>query len=178
MKVRNITIFSSMEFEVPQGIQRIDHRATHGWQLRYAGTKLYSDHSNDGSGAAASLAKATKELLKRIASAPAPSLLQRGPSANKSSGLPAGITGPVVRVRRGGKTRDCSLMVLIPRFGEKPRRRTIYIGTENTYTIERYELALQKAVEMRQEAELAYEKANTRAKRALGRELKATLKAA
>ena len=57
-------------------------------------------------------------------------------------------------------------------------RRTIYIGTENTYTIERYELALQKAVEMRQEAEEAYEKATTRAKRVSGRELKAILKAA
>ena len=178
MKFRQITIFNGEPFEVPQGVQRIDHRATHGWQLRYGGTKLYSDHSNDGSGAAASLAQATKELLKRIAALPAPSLLQRGPSANKSSGLPAGITGPVVRVRRGGKTRDCSLMVLIPRFGLKPRRRTIYIGTENTYTLERYEAALEKAVEMRQEAEAAYEKATTRAKRASGRELKATLKAA
>jgi hypothetical protein len=178
MKFRKIAIFSGELFEVPQGIQRIDHRATHGWQLRYGGTKLYSDHSNDGSGAAASLHKATKELLKRIAVLPAPSLLQRGPSANKSSGLPAGITGPVVRTRRGGKTRDCSLMVLIPRFGLKPRRRTIYIGTENTYTIERYELALERAIEMRTAAEEAYEKATTRAKRAAARELKAEMKAA
>ena len=178
MKVRQITIFSGEQFEVPQGIQRIDHRATHGWQLRYAGTKLFSDHSNDGSGAAAALARATKELLKRIASMPAPSLLQRGPSVNKRSGLPSGITGPVVRVRRGGKTRDCSLMVLIPRFRLKPRRRTIYIGTENTYTIERYEAALEKAVAMLQQAEAAYELATTRAKRASGREMKAQLKAA
>ncbi len=178
MKVRNIVLFSGEAFEVPQGIQRIDHRATHGWQLRYGGTKLYSDHTSDGSGAAASLAKATKELHKRIATIPAPSLLQRGPSANKSSGLPAGITGPVVRVRRGGKTRDCSLMVLIPRFGDKPRRRTIYIGTENTYTLERYHAALERAIEMRKAAEEAYEKATTRAKRAEAREHKAHLKAA
>jgi hypothetical protein len=178
MKVRKILIFSGEQFEVPQGIQRIDHRATHGWQLRYGGTKLFSDHTNDGSGAAASLDKATKELLKRIATLPAPSLLQRGPSANKSSQLPAGITGPVVRVRRGGKTRDCSLMVLIPRFGEKPRRRTIYIGTENTYTVARYEKALDRAIEMRKAAEEAYEKAATRAKRAEARAHKAALKAA
>jgi hypothetical protein len=178
MKVRKIVIFSGETFEVPQGIQRIDHRATHGWQLRYGGTKLYSDHTNDGSGAAASLEKATKELHKRIATMPAPSLLQRGPSANKSSQLPAGITGPVVRVRRGGKTRDCSLMVLIPRFGEKPRRRTIYIGTENTYTLERYHAALERAIEMRKAAEEAYEKATTRAKRAEARAHKAQLKAA
>lgn len=178
MKVRKIVIFSGEPFEVPQGIQRIDHKATHGWQLRYGGTKLYSDHSNDGSGAAASLQKATKELLKRIASLPAPSLLQRAPSANKSSQLPPGITGPVVRTRSNSNTRDCSLMVLIPRFGDKPRRRTIYIGTENTYTIERYELALQRAIEMRQAAEAAYEKAATKAKRAEGRAMKAQLKAA
>ena len=178
MKVRKIEIFSGEQFEVPQGIQRIDHRATHGWQLRYGGTKLFSDHSNDGSGAAASLDKVTKELLKRIATMPAPSLLQRGPSANKASQLPAGITGPVVRVRRGGKTRDCSLMVLIPRFGDKPRRRTIYIGTENTYTVARYEKALDRAIEMRKAAEEAYEKATTRAKRAEGRAHKAALKAA
>ena len=169
MKTRNITLFSGEEFEVPQGIQRIDHRATHGWQLRYGGTKLFSDHTSDGSGARASLEKATKELLRRINTMPAPSLLQRGPSANKSSQLPPGITGPVVRVRRGGKTRDCSLMVLIPRFGDKPRRRTIYIGTENTYTLERYHAALERAIEMRKEAEEAYEKATTKAKRAEAR---------
>ena len=118
MKVRRVTIFSGEQFDVPQGIQRIDHRATHGWQLRYGGTKLYSDRSNDGSGAAASLQLATKELLKRIAALPAPSLLQRGPSTNKRSGLPPGITGPVVRTRPNSSTRDCSLMVLIPRFGD------------------------------------------------------------
>lgn len=178
MKFRKIEIFSGEKFEVPQGIQRIDHKATHGWQLRYGGTKLFSDHSTDGSGAAASLQKATKELLKRIAVLPAPSLLQRAPSVNKSSGLPPGITGPVVRTRSNSNTRDCSLMVLIPRFGEKPRRRTIYIGTENTYTIERYDAALARAIEMRREAEAAYEKAATKAKRADGRALKAQLKAA
>jgi len=178
MKTRNITLFSGEEFEVPQGIQRIDHRATHGWQLRYGGTKLFSDHTSDGSGARASLDKATKELLRRINTMPAPSLLQRGPSANKSSQLPPGITGPVVRVRRGGKTRDCSLMVLIPRFGDKPRRRTIYIGTENTYSLERYHAALERAIAMRREAEEAYEKATTKAKRSEARAHRAALKAA
>lgn len=178
MKTRTVTLFSGETFEVPQGIQRIDHRATHGWQLRYGGTKLFSDHTSDGSGARAALEKATKELLRRINTLPAPSLLQRGPSANKSSQLPPGITGPVVRTRRGGRTRDCSLMVLIPRFGEKPRRRTIYIGTENTYSLERYQAALDRAIEMRKEAEEAYVKATTRAKRAEARAHRAALKTA
>ena len=174
MKVRKITIFSGEIFEVPQGIQRIDHRATHGWQLRYGGTKLYSDGAE---GPEAALQRATRELLKRINKLPAPSLLQRAPSANKSNQLPPGITGPVVRMRRNSQTRDCSLMVLIPRFGDKPRRRTIYIGTENTYSLERYEKALERAVEMRREAEEAYQKASTRAKRAAAREIRAQLQA-
>jgi len=172
MKLRTIAIFTGATFEVPQCVQRIDHRATHGWQLRYGGTKLYSDHSSDGSGAAASLEAATKELLKRIAVLPAPSLLQRAPSVSKTSDLPVGISGPVLRVRRGGRTRDCSLSVLIPRFGQKPRRRTVYIGTENTYTEARFEAALAKAIVMRTEAEEAYEVATTRARRAGAREHK------
>lgn len=178
MKTRTVTIFSGHTFDVPQSIQRIDHRATHGWQLRYGGTKLYSDHSNDGSGAAVSLQLATKELLKRIAALPAPSLLQRGPSANKSSNLPVGISGPVVRQRRGSALRDCSLAVLIPRFGQKPQRRSIYIGTENTYTVARYRAALKRAIEMRSEAVEAYERETTRDKRAQAREHKKVLKAA
>ena len=80
MKLRTIVIFTGEAFEVPQCIQRIDHRATHGWQLRYGGTKLYSDHTSDGVGARGALEKATRELLKRIALLPAPSLLQRAPS--------------------------------------------------------------------------------------------------
>lgn len=178
MKFRTVTIFSGQVFEVPQSVQRIDHKATHGWQLRYGGTKLYSDHTSDGSGAAESLRMATKELLKRIATLPAPSLLQRGPSANKSNDLPVGISGPIVRQRRGSALRDCSLAVLIPRFGQSPQRRSIYIGTENTYTPARFKAALKRAIEMRKEAVEAYEIATTRDKRAQARAHKKVLKAA
>lgn len=177
MKFREVVLFSGESFSVPQGIQRIDHRATHGWQLRYGGTRMYSDHTNDGSGAAAALERATRELLRRIATIEAPTTLQHGPSQNKTSGLPPGISGPIVRQRRGSRVRDASLSVLIPRFGAKPRRCTIYIGTENTYTLQRYEAALARAIEMRVEAELAYRREVTRAKRADGRELKAARKA-
>ncbi|MDQ2780766.1 MAG: hypothetical protein M3Y32_14535 [Pseudomonadota bacterium] len=176
MKVREIVIFSGETFRVPQGIQRIDHRSTHGWQLRYGGTRLFSDRSTDGSGAAAALEQATQELLRRIATLPAPSRLQQAPSQNKASGLPSGISGPVVRLRPGGRVRDCSLTVLIPRFGDKPLRRTVYIGTENTYTEARYEAALQRAIAMRTEAETAYADAATRAKRAEARAHKRVLR--
>jgi hypothetical protein len=172
MKTRDITIFNGTRFQVPQCIQRIDHRATHGWQVRYGGTQLFSDHTSDGSGAKESLVLATRELLKRIASMPAPTKLQRGPSHNKSNDLPVGITGPVVRVRSAGRVRDCCLAVLEPRYGTSPRRRTIYIGTENTYTVEKFRAALDKAIAMRQAAEETYQRAETRAKRAEGRAYK------
>jgi hypothetical protein len=176
MKFRTTVIFTGASFQVPQGIQRIDHRATHGWQLRYCGTKLFSDHSNDGSGAAAALKLATKELLKRIAHEPAPSLLQRQPSRNKANGLPVGISGPVLRTRGQSGARDASLSVLIPRFGQKPLRRTLYIGTEKTYTTERYEAALARAIALRTAAALAYDAAATQAKRADAREQKKLIK--
>jgi len=133
------------------------------------GTRLFSDGAE---GPAAALQKATRELLKRIAVLPAPSTLQREPSQNKSSGLPVGISGPVVRQRAQSLVRDCSLSVLIPRFGQKPLRRSIYIGTENTYTKARLRAALARAIEMRAEAVEAYERAATRAKRAEGRALR------
>lgn len=175
MNFRQVTIFSGHRFKVPQCIQRIDHRATHGWQLRYGGTKLYSDHSNDGSGAAAALEKATKELLRRIATLPAPTTLQSAPSANKSSELPPGISGPIVRQRRGGAVKDCSFAVLLPRYGQTPLRRSVYIGTEHTFNRTRYRSALEQAIDMRTEAEERYRREATRARRAEARELKALL---
>ena len=175
MTYRDVVIFSGPEFKVPQNIQRIDHLATHGWQLRYGGTKLFSDHTSDGSGAAAALEAATKELVRRIAKLPAPSRLQQRPNHNKTSDLPVGISGPIVRQRRGGRVRDCSLAVLLPRYGQPARRVNVYIGTENTYTPERFQQALAKAVELREKAVAAYETATTRAMRAAGRELKAAM---
>jgi hypothetical protein len=173
MKIRDVVIFSGERFEVPQGIQRIDHLATHGWQLRYGGTKLFSDHTPDGSGASEALVKATKELLHRIAKLPAPSKLQREPNGNKTTDLPVGISGPIVRQRKGARVRDCSLSVSLPRFGDSPLRRSVYIGTENTYSVERYTIALAKAIELRRNAEAAYQRAATKAKRAAGRALQA-----
>jgi hypothetical protein len=166
MKFRDVVIFNGKQFKVPQGIQRIDTRATHGWQVRYGGTKLFSDHTNDGSGAKASLERAKQELAWRIAKMPAPTLLQKRPSDSKSSDLPVGISGPIVRQRAGTRVRSCSFSVLLPRYGQPPRCSSVYIGTENTYTIERYQAALDKAVAMRRAAEQAYELATTKAKRA------------
>jgi hypothetical protein len=171
MKFRHIVLFSGERFDVPQCVQRIDHRATHGWQLRYGGTKLFSDHSSDGSGAAAALEAATKELVKRMSALPAPTTLQLAPSANKSSDLPPGISGPIVRERRGGRVRDCSLAILLPRFGKSPLRRSLYIGTEHTYTKEKFKTALKEATELRAAAEAEYHVAATKARKADARAL-------
>ena len=165
MKFRTVTIFSGHVFEVPQSIQRIDHRATHGWQLRYGGTKLYSDHTPDGSGAAESLRLATKELLKRIATLPAPSLLQPKPSVSKTNNLPVGISGPILRQRPGRSVPECHFSVNLPRFGTKPLRRSVYIANQNTYTPERYTAALNAALDMRKAAEIQYQLEATAAKR-------------
>jgi hypothetical protein len=178
MKFRDVVIFNGQPFTVPQGIQRIDTRATHGWQVRYGGTKLFSDHTRDGSGAQASLEKAQQELARRIAKMPAPSLLQKKPSESKSSDLPVGVSGPIVRQRAGSRVRSCSFSVLLPRYGQPPRCSSVYIGTENTYTVERYHAALEKAVAMRQEAEQKYELAATKAKRAGAKALGEVIKAA
>ncbi len=173
MKFRQIVIYTGEHFEVPQSIQRIDHRATHGWQLRYGGTKLFSDGVHGGGSASASLARATKELLSRIAKLPAPSKLQHEPNANKTTDLPVGISGPIVRLRKGSRVRDSSLSVSLPRFGQPGQRRSVYIGTENTYTIQKYHVALAKAIALREQAEEDYRRDATRAKRAAGRALKA-----
>jgi len=132
---------------------------------------MFSDHSNDGSKARAALKLATAELIKRIAKLPAPSGLRRDIASNKGSNLPVGISGPIVRTRPGRNTRDASFGVTLPRFGMKPTTRSVYIATENTYTLARYKTALAKAIELRRAAERAYQLAATKAKRASARKV-------
>lgn len=177
MKTRDVVIFNGKRFKVPQCIQRIDHRYTHGWQVRYGGTKMFSDGSNDGSGAAASLDAATRELIRRIATMPTPSKLQPRPSVSKSTDLPVGISGPLLRRRLGTNTEYASLQVLLPRFGDKPLNRNIYIGSRSTYTVDRYREALARAIEMRLQAEERYRADETKARRASARAMKSQLNA-
>jgi hypothetical protein len=133
---------------------------------------MFSDHSNDGSKARASLKLATAELIKRIARLPAPSGLRREIASNNGSKLPVGISGPIVRTRPGRNTRDASFGVTLPRFGLKPTTRSVYIATENTYTVARYKAALAKAIALRRAAEKAYQMAATKAKRESARKLR------
>ncbi len=170
MKTRKATLYNGKRFDVPQCIQRIDHRATHGWQLRYGGTKMFSDGVP---GAKDSLARATEELLARIARLPAPSLLQKQPNRTKTSDLPVGISGPIVRRRAGSNTRQCSFSVSLPQVGAPKRSRSVYIASETTFTMQRYDIALEKAIRIRKQGELKYKRDATMAKRAAALRLRA-----
>ena len=89
MKTRQVTITSGESFTVPQGIQRLDSKTTRGWQVRYQGTKYFPDGTT---GPQKALEAATKELLRRIATLPAPVSLRRTASPSKTSNLPVGIS--------------------------------------------------------------------------------------
>jgi len=171
MRFRSVAIFSGETFQVPASIQRIDTRATHGWQVRYGSkedlTKIFSDHTNDGSGAAASFEKAVAELHRRIKRLPAPTGLRTRPHSTKTSDLPTGISGPALRNGSSpGKTPYYCFQVSVPLPNGGNTTRAVYIGTENTKTEEREAAALEKAIQVREQAVRKYELAATRTKRA------------
>ena len=174
MKFRTVQIFTGETFEVPEGIQRIDAEGTHAWQVRYGRasdggerfTAMFSDHTPDGSGAAAALKKACAALLKKIKRMPAATGLRSTPSTRKSSSLPVGISGPVERWRTGRNTPSYSFLVSVPLAKGGNTTKTVYIATANTFTFEREEEALLKAMEIREKAVEKFVRVTTKAKRA------------
>jgi len=174
MRQRKVKIHTGKSFTVPTGVQRIDSDSTHGWQVRYQGTKFFSDGVHGGP--AEALAVANKELFNRIATMPAPVTLKRAPSPNKTSHLPAGISGPII-VNRRDNSRSAILSVTLPRYGEDPGLLRIYIGTETTYNQRRYREALAKAKAARAEAVAAYEAAATKARRKEAKQMRQSLSA-
>jgi hypothetical protein len=165
VKTRQIQTAEGETFTVPQGIQRLDSKTTRGWQVRYQGTKYFPD------------GEATRELLRRVATLPAPVVLKRAPSPRKGSDLPAGISGPILVKSRRSEQPTAVLSVLLPRFGQVNATRKIHIGTRNTYTKARYRAALAKAIELREESVAKYEAAATRARRSAAAAMKKELAA-
>lgn len=165
MEYRTHVIFSGESFEVPKHIVRLDSRNTHGWQLRFGKWTLYSDHSNDGSGAAKALKLASAELLRRIAKLPAPSGIRTEVLPGKTSDLPPGISGPTVRRRDGLQAAQFYFQVSYPVAGGKAANRSIYIATENTLTPDKYHAALRKAQATRETGVRKFKLATTKAKR-------------
>ena len=174
MKTREVTLPDGQRVQVPQGIQRIDSSSTHGWQVRYQGTKLFSD--GEAADPMKSLANAISELLARMHSDPLPTTIKQRPSINKSSDLPAGISGPIVR-QRAGRLPTADLSVLLPRFGRKAEIRNVYIGSQRTYTPERYLASLDKCVALRHIAIERYEQDARKARKAAIAVLKSQLQA-
>ena len=175
MKTREVTIVTGETFTVPQGIQRLDSHSTKGWQVRYQGTKYFPDGVP---GAKKALEAATRELMRRIATMPAPVVLKRAPSPSKGTNLPAGISGPIL-VNKNEATRQAAVLaVLVPRFGKKNELKRIHIGTPRTYSRAKYRAALAKAIEVRTEALAKYEADATRAKRKEATEMKRAIRAA
>lgn len=162
MKTREVTLAAGEKFTVPQGVQRLDSHSTKGWQVRYQGTKYFPDGAV---GPRKSLEAATRELLRRIATLPAPVAIKRTSSPRKKSELPVGISGPILVQKRGSEEQSAVLSVLVPRFGKTNLTRKVHIGTPTTYTKSRYRDAVAKALEIRSEGLAKYELEATRAKR-------------
>ena len=165
MEYRTRAIFTRQLFEVPTHIVRLDSRKTHGWQLRYGKWTLFSDHSNDGTGAEASLTAATTELARRIVKLPAPTGLRTEIKEGKTNDMPIGVSGPITRRREGHSALQYYLQVNFPVPGGKPANRSVYIATENTLTPEKYQAALAKAIAVRESGVRKFKLATTKAKR-------------
>jgi hypothetical protein len=165
MEHRKVTLFNGKTYKVPMHIVRLDSEKVHGWQVRYGKSKLFSDHSNDGSGARASLREASAELARRIAKLPAPTGLPTVAREGKGNDMPLGVSGPISRQRAGGGAVEYYLQVTYPVAGAKSVNRSVYIATENTLSREKYRAALSKAIEIRESGVRRFKLATTKAKR-------------
>ena len=150
-----ITEFGDI-FMVPTWVERIGNEKTHGWQLRFGEWAYFADGASDGSGSAASLKRAVAELKTRIKTSAVPNKLKQNSRNGKLNDLPVGISGPISSKISGSELLQYSLQVTFPRFGKVPANKKIYIGTENTYTDERFDRALIKAQKMRDAAVKLY----------------------
>lgn len=155
MKFRTVHFADGTALEVPQGIQRIDAKSTHGWQVRHQGTKFFSD--GPGGDPRQSLVNAISELVQRLRESPPTVPLREEASPRKQNDLPVGIFGPIVR-QRDGRAAVAELSVLLPRFGRPAQTKHVYIGSENTYSVDRYLAALDRSQALRAEATEQYER--------------------
>lgn len=157
MKPRTLALASGAVMEVPPYIYRVETPQAAGWQMRYGVPSLYfSDARTDNGLPIESLALARQALLDRMRRVPPNGRVQSAPSISKKNNLPVGISGPIVRRRRGCGVEEVILSVNLRRFKDKSRTVSIYLGTRNTYSPERFERALQRAVELRQRHEAEY----------------------
>jgi hypothetical protein len=138
---------------VPPRIQRLDAHGLAGWQVRWGKpTKYFADGI---AGPSTALGAAVDELAKRYRRHPPPlpigTSLRIKPLAHKQNDLPPGISGPVLRYRKG-RAPYAEFKVSLPRAGRANAGTTVYIGTQRNWCAQRYDAALAKAVKLREEA--------------------------
>lgn len=147
MKQPRKLIIDGLAFSVPPRIQRCGM----AWQVRYRGTKLYSDGTE---GANASFKAAVRDLRKRYKATPpksSASSVRDKPLSHKTSTLPPGISGPVL-ARKPGRAPYAEFKVSLPRKGKPNAGTSVYIATESSWCAQRYDDALAKAVRLRDAA--------------------------
>ncbi len=165
-------------FQVPRHIQRIDidepgKAGTHGWQVRWDGTKFFSDAAEGKRDAAGSLAR-SERYLQSIYTGPRPRLRE---TEHKDKKHRTGIAGVQLahRRRKDRQIAEVYLRVNPPMQGGVPR--SIYVGTENTITQARMRAALKKARAMRDAMRDAYLEALAKGGRARKKSVVAKKKA-
>ena len=166
MKTRTVTIFTGTTFEVPQRIQRIGHQS-HPWLASPLQRNKVLQGRQCRWNWRRAVASGRNARTDQTLGHPHQRLLCSNAvrARTKTSGLPPGISGPIVARRSEQSGQTASLSVLIPRFGETNQIKSIYIASEATYTGKKFKAALAKAVEMRTEAVARYEEAAAKAMR-------------
>lgn len=167
-QLRSVTTMSGETFIVPSGLRRVEyvHKHTFGWIVRRVGgkTKLFSD-GRYGSAQASYLAALDlcRTIIDEQAQSTEPSL--RRVTQAKTSGLPEGIYGPILKSIPGRSAEVAYLVVSIPIFGKRNKVKWLYLGTEATYTVEKFNRVLKRAKTLRAESLRDYRIAMTAASR-------------
>lgn len=139
-------------FIVPRHIVRIEieaterRNATYGWQVRYHGSKFFSDalKADKARTPVSALALAIAELAERYEGQTAPIRPIESSSKLEKTGVPG-----VRIVRRINKRNFEEVFIEInhPIYGRSGRK--LYVGTANTATAKRLDQALERAIELR-----------------------------
>lgn len=149
---------NGLTFKVPQGIVRLDiekgYAGTHGWQVRppkYSGgaSKFFRDVGElRHVGPTESLRMAIDYLAKNP---PAPHV-RRYPNAKPSNST--GIPGVRLVLMKKKYRNLLEVYIEASNIEKGKSSRRFYCGTENTTTQERVEVAIEKALQFREEARI------------------------
>jgi len=154
---RSVTVRGFGAFEVPRHIQRIDiddegKAGTHGWQVRWNGTKFFGDASNGKRDPTRALARAERHL-RAIYDGPKPRLRDK---EHKDKKHRTGLAGVQLAYRRRRNRNIAEVYLRVNPLSPGGTPRSVYVGTENTVTQARLREALRRARAMRDEMRAEY----------------------